>query len=66
MKEEYQRKYKREPTEQELKDVEIREDQQKIKDVDIDPKDLGEKRHSMLGNIATRRLEKSEHFSNVA
>ena len=66
MKEEYQHKYKREPTEQELKDVEIREDQQKIKDVDIDPNDVGEKRHSMLGNIATRRLEKSQHFSDQA
>jgi len=43
---------------------EIIEDTEKIKDVDIDPKDLTEKRHGMLRNAATRRLEKAQHFSD--
>jgi len=43
---------------------EIIEDEEKIKDVDIDPKDIAEKRHGMLRNIATRRLEKAQHFSD--
>jgi len=64
MKEEIKRKYHREATEQELKDVEFKEDVEKIKDVDINPKDLTEKRHGMLRNAATRRLEKAQHFSD--
>jgi len=43
---------------------EVIEDEEKIKDVDIDPKDITEKRHGMLRNIATRRLEKAQHFSD--
>jgi len=45
---------------------EIKEDIEKIKNVDIDPNDITEKRHGMLKNAATRRLEKSQHFSDQA
>ncbi len=65
-KEEMNRRYKRDPTPEELKDLKIKEDTQKIKDVDINPRDITEKRHGMLRNIATRRLEKAEHFSKEA
>ena len=64
MKQEYQKRYKRQPTQEEIDNVEYKEDIEKIKDVDIDPKDLTEKRHGMLRNAATRRLEKAQHFSD--
>ena len=57
----------RSPTQQELKDLTIEEGKpEKIKTVDLDPKDVVEKRHGMLRNAATRRADKSEHFSKEA
>ncbi len=66
-KEAMKKKYNKEVTDQELKNLKVVENTaEKIKAVDIDPESINRIDHSILNNGARRKHEKAEEFSKKA